>query len=142
MEISEPRMPIKSCSVLRQSGWANAWVSFPRLKSFTKERTLSCTHFACCNWVGIIILSTALLMLSYGKWCFCGSLCSIQIYFNFFPIPICAFVCSCFSILCCTHLFSSSHEYINILSIFINGAERDDRGWDSWMASLSWWTWV
>ena len=22
------------------------------------------------------------------------------------------------------------------------GGEGDDRGWDSWMASLSWWTWV
>ena len=22
------------------------------------------------------------------------------------------------------------------------GGERDDRGWDSWMASLTWWTWV
>ena len=22
------------------------------------------------------------------------------------------------------------------------GGERDDRGWDGWMASLTWWTWV
>ena len=22
------------------------------------------------------------------------------------------------------------------------GAEEDDRGWDGWMASLTWWTWV
>ena len=22
------------------------------------------------------------------------------------------------------------------------GGERDDRGWDGWMASLTWWTWI
>ena len=50
----------------------HTWVSFPWVSYFSKERTLSCTHFACFNWLGIIILSTGHLVLSYGKWRFVG----------------------------------------------------------------------
>ena len=37
---------------------------------------------------------------------------------------------------------TNSLENILMLGKLKTGGEGDDRGWDGWMASLTWWTWV
>ena len=37
---------------------------------------------------------------------------------------------------------SDSFEKTSMLGMIEAGGEEDDRGWDGWMASLTWWTWV
>ena len=40
------------------------------------------------------------------------------------------------------HLMRRTDSLEKTLMLGKAGWERDDRGWDSWMASLTWWTWV
>ena len=62
------------------------------------------------------------------------------------------YISNTYSILCCyqnmkkmilpLHTEIKHQNLRDRLKDFPSGGEGDDRGWDGWMASLTWWTWV